>query len=89
MKSLVHALILAVIVLFSGFAATAAASPPSPVGVPIVAQYSGNTYGGSSSNSSSTSTGYRSYRGLFRIGAFVIFLIVSAVGYLIRKLSGE
>lgn len=88
MKSLVHALILAVVVLFSGFAATAAASP-SPVGVPIVAQYSGNTYGGSSSNSSSTSTGYRSYRGLFRIGAFVIFLIVSAVGYLIRKLGGE
>ena len=91
MKSLVQALMLAVVVFFSALAANALAAPPViPGGAPIVAQYSGNNYGNSSSNSygSSTRTGYRSYRGIGRLVVLVIVLIVSGIGFLIRKASG-
>ena len=92
MKSLAQILVLASLFLFAGFGANALASP-SAGGGPIVAQYSnnyGNNYGNSSNNyGSSTRTSYRSYRGLFKLGAFIIFLIVSGVGYLIRKMSGD
>lgn len=93
MKSLATILCLAFVLLFSGVPASALATPPTATGGgPIIAQYSngyGNNYGTSNNNGTSTRTGYRSYRGLFKLGAFVIFLIVSAVGYLIRKVSGE
>jgi hypothetical protein len=30
----------------------------------------------------------RSYRGLFRLGALVVILIISGIGYLIRQMNG-
>jgi hypothetical protein len=90
MKSLVQALGVAVIVILTGFAASALASPPATVGGPIIAQYSGNSYGNSSSNSygSTTRTSYRSYRGIGKLIVLVIVLICSGVGFLIRKMNG-
>ena len=91
MKSLVQALVLAVVVVFSACAANALAAPPVlSGGAPIVAQYSGNNYGNSSGNSygSSTRTSYRSYRGIGKLIVLVIVLICSGVGFLIRKMNG-
>jgi hypothetical protein len=89
MKSLPQALLLAMVLLLSGFASSVLAGPPAPLnGAPVVAQYSGsgNSYGSSSSSSSGVRV--RSYRGLFRLGALVVILIVSGIGFLIRQMNG-
>ena len=84
MRSLVQALILAIVVLFSGVGACAIAGPTVPSGAPIVAQYSSSSnYGNSYSSSSST----RIPRGLIKLVVGVIVLVVSGIGVLIRKLS--
>jgi hypothetical protein len=86
MRSLVQALIVATVVLFSGVGASALAGPTVPSGAPIVAQYSsGSSYGNSSYSSSSSST--RIPRGLIRLVVGVIVLVVSGIGVLIRKMS--
>ena len=84
MRSLVQALIVAIVVLFSGVGASAIAGPTVPSGAPIVAQYSSSgNYGNSYSPSSSTGIP----RGLIRLVVGVIVLVVSGIGVLIRKLS--
>jgi hypothetical protein len=83
MRSLVQALIVAIVVLFSGVGASAIAGPTVPSGAPIVAQYSSSNSGNSYSPSSST----RIPRGLIRLVVGVILLVVSGIGVLIRKLS--
>ena len=93
MKSFIHVICLAVALvpaaLWASVSLAAPANPGSAASAPLVAQYSGS-YGGSNSGSGSSSrTSYRSYRGLIKLGVFVVFLLVSAVGYLIRKMSGE
>jgi hypothetical protein len=86
MRSLVQALIVAIVVLFSGVGASALAGPTVPSGAPIVAQYSSSSsYGNSSYSSSSSST--RIPRGLIKLVVGVIVLVVSGIGVLIRKLS--
>lgn len=84
MRSLVQALIVAIVVLFSGVGASAIAGPTVPSGAPIVAQYSSSSsYGNSSYSSSST----RIPRGLIKLVVGVIVLVVSGIGVLIRKLG--
>jgi hypothetical protein len=88
MKSLPQALLLAMVLLLSGFASSVLAESPTRLnGAPVVAQYSGssNSYGNSSSSSSRVRV--RSYRGLFRLGALVVILIISGIGFLIRQLN--
>ena len=86
MRSLVQALIVAIVVLFSGVGASAIAGPTVPSGAPIVAQYSSSSsYGNSSYSSSSSST--RIPRGLIKLVVGVIVLVVSGIGVLIRKLG--
>jgi len=85
MKSFVQALIVAVVVLFSGVGASALAGPTVPSGAPIIAQYSSSSSYGSSYNSSTSST--RLPRGLIKLVVGVIVLIVSGIGFLIRKMS--
>lgn len=56
-------------------------SAASFVSAPIVlCQYS-------DSSSSSSSSGSRSYRGVIRLGVFAIIMVVSGVGWLIRKMA--
>jgi len=85
MRSLVQALIVAIVVLFSGVGASAIAGPTVPSGAPIVAQYSSSSSYGNSSYSSSSST--RIPRGLIKLVVGVIVLVVSGIGVLIRKMS--
>lgn len=90
MKSLPQALLLAMVLLLSGFASSVLAGPTTPLnGAPVVAQYSGsygNSYGNSSSSSSRVRV--RSYRGLVRLGVLLIILVVSGIGFLIRQMNG-
>jgi hypothetical protein len=85
MKSLVQALIVAIVVLFSGVGASALAGPTVPSGAPVIAQYStSSSYGGSTSSSSSR---VRIPRGLVKLVVFVVVLVVGGIAALIRKIS--
>ena len=84
MKSFVQALVVAVVVLFSGVGASALAGPTVPSGAPIIAQYSSSPYNNSTYTPSSST---RLPRGLIRLVVGLIVLVVSGIGFVIRKMS--
>ena len=85
MKSFVQALVVAVVVLFSGVGASALAGPTVPSGAPIIAQYSGSSPYNNSTYTPSSST--RLPRGLIRLVVGLIVLVVCGIGFVIRKMS--